>query len=83
MKTEWFKVDDTKSRHHAKRICEKASRAHTHMQETNLYMYKVEEHSENTHTTNIFYNRNNRNAKIPIPALLYVIVADFIHKYFR
>lgn len=82
MKTEWFKVDDTKSEHHAKRICEKASRAHTHMQETILYMYKVEEHSENTHTTNIFYNRNNRNAKIPIPALLYVILADFIHKYF-
>lgn len=82
MKTEWFKVDDTKSEHHAKRICEKASRAHTHMQETNLYMYKVEEHSENTHTTNIFYNRNNRNAKIPIPALLYVILADFIHTYF-
>lgn len=52
------------------------------MQETILYMYKVEEHSENTHTTNIFYNRNNRNAKIPIPALLYVILADFIHKYF-
>lgn len=55
MKTEWFKVDDTKSEHHAKRICEKASRAHTHMQETNLYMCIKWKNIRKTHTQQTFF----------------------------